>query len=82
MTLGTIGAEVLGELGEDGGGGGGAAAADPLGVGMGAVTFWSVEHGGNARRSEEGRVGPVRHRGHTGEGVDTERQQRELHPRR
>ena len=56
----------MGELGEDGGGGGGAGAADPFGVGVGSVAFWSVEHGGDACRGEEGRVGPVGHGGHGG----------------
>ena len=57
-------AEVLGELGEDGGGGAGAGAADPFDVGVGSFPFWPVEHGGDTGRGQEGRVGPVRHRGH------------------
>lgn len=48
------GAEVLGELGEDGGGGAGAGAADPFDVGVGSFPFWPVEHGGDAGRGQEG----------------------------
>jgi hypothetical protein len=62
--FGRLGAEVLGELGENGTGGAGAGAADPFDVGMGSFAFRTVEHGGDACRGQERRVGPVRHRGH------------------
>src|ERR1700759_2254773 len=57
-------AEIAGEPGEDGGGGAGTGPTDPFGVGMGSFAFWSVEHGGEAGRGQEGRVRPVRHGGH------------------